>query len=162
MAENDVTDLIDSLMNELIKLDAVVADGDAKLQRRMQVKSTPPELKCLFNCLLIDSLPRTDEESAEIRRNIGCDQDQELVAESKRPIKQAATSSDSASVSRTNATKEGLAANASAIPTAAGGGDKELGNIRFPFGAIHLSHHHHHSSLGRSSCKLRLGAILSI
>ncbi|RZR82163.1 hypothetical protein BHM03_00008527 [Ensete ventricosum] len=62
VAENDVTDLIDALMNELIKLDAIVADGDAKLQTRMQVKSNNwtfadkanhspahPELKCPFD-----------------------------------------------------------------------------------------------------------------
>lgn len=48
VVEHDVTNLIESLMNELIKLDAVVADGDVKLQRRMQVKSI-----VLFVCLLI-------------------------------------------------------------------------------------------------------------
>ena len=41
VAENDVTNLIESLMNELIKLDAIVADGDEKLQRRTQVRSIP-------------------------------------------------------------------------------------------------------------------------
>ncbi|TVU12912.1 hypothetical protein EJB05_46579 [Eragrostis curvula] len=38
VAENDVVQLTELLMNELLKLDAVVADGDVKTQRRMQVK----------------------------------------------------------------------------------------------------------------------------
>ncbi|KAJ8512765.1 hypothetical protein OPV22_003199 [Ensete ventricosum] len=38
VVETDVTNLIDCLMNELIKLDAIVADGDAKLQRRTQIR----------------------------------------------------------------------------------------------------------------------------
>ncbi|GMH19659.1 hypothetical protein Nepgr_021500 [Nepenthes gracilis] len=38
VAEKEVLDLIDLLMNELIKLDGIVADGDVKLQRKMQVR----------------------------------------------------------------------------------------------------------------------------
>ncbi|KAL5225697.1 hypothetical protein ABZP36_012336 [Zizania latifolia] len=38
VAENDVAQVTELLMNELLKLDAVVADGDVKAQRRMQVK----------------------------------------------------------------------------------------------------------------------------
>ncbi|KAJ1257730.1 hypothetical protein BS78_10G019000 [Paspalum vaginatum] len=38
VAENDVVQVTEMLMNELLKLDAVVADGDVKAQRRMQVK----------------------------------------------------------------------------------------------------------------------------
>lgn len=38
VAESDVLTLIELLMNELLKLDAVMADGDVKLQRRMQVR----------------------------------------------------------------------------------------------------------------------------
>jgi len=37
VAENDVVQVTELLMNELLKLDAVVADGDVKAQRRMQV-----------------------------------------------------------------------------------------------------------------------------
>lgn len=35
--EKTVLNLIELLMNQLIKLDAIVADGDVKLQRKMQV-----------------------------------------------------------------------------------------------------------------------------
>lgn len=38
VVDKDVTDLIASLMNELIKLDSMVADGDVNVQRRLQVK----------------------------------------------------------------------------------------------------------------------------
>jgi hypothetical protein len=37
VAENDVVQVTELLMNELLKLDAVVADGDVKAQRRLQV-----------------------------------------------------------------------------------------------------------------------------
>lgn len=35
--EKDLVTVIELLMNELIKLDAIVAEGDVKLQRKMQV-----------------------------------------------------------------------------------------------------------------------------
>nr|4HWI_B Chain B, BAG family molecular chaperone regulator 1 [Arabidopsis thaliana] len=38
IAEKDLVTVIELLMNELIKLDAIVAEGDVKLQRKMQVK----------------------------------------------------------------------------------------------------------------------------
>jgi len=38
VAEKDVVQVTELLMNELLRLDAVVADGDVKAQRRMQVK----------------------------------------------------------------------------------------------------------------------------
>lgn len=37
VAEMDVLNLIEMLMNQLIKLDGIIADGDAKLQRKLQV-----------------------------------------------------------------------------------------------------------------------------
>ena len=37
VAETDVLSLIELLMNQLIKLDGIMADGDVKLQRKMQV-----------------------------------------------------------------------------------------------------------------------------
>lgn len=40
VVEEDVIRLIELLMNELIKLDGVVADGDVKQQRRNQVSSS--------------------------------------------------------------------------------------------------------------------------
>lgn len=39
VAETDVGGLIELLMNQLLKLDGIIADGDVKLQRKMQVSS---------------------------------------------------------------------------------------------------------------------------
>ncbi|KAA8533772.1 hypothetical protein F0562_031289 [Nyssa sinensis] len=38
VAEKDVLNLIELLMNQLLKLDGIIGDGDVKLQRKMQVK----------------------------------------------------------------------------------------------------------------------------
>lgn len=37
VAEKQVLTLIELLMNQLLRLDGIIADGDVKLQRRMQV-----------------------------------------------------------------------------------------------------------------------------
>lgn len=37
VVEKDVVNLIELLMNQLLKLDGITADGDIKLQRKMQV-----------------------------------------------------------------------------------------------------------------------------
>lgn len=37
VAEKTVLNLIELLMNQLLKLDGIIADGDVKLQRKMQV-----------------------------------------------------------------------------------------------------------------------------
>lgn len=37
MVEKDLVNLIELFMNQLLKLDGIVADGDVKLQRKMQV-----------------------------------------------------------------------------------------------------------------------------
>ncbi|XP_057547400.1 BAG family molecular chaperone regulator 1-like isoform X2 [Amaranthus tricolor] len=41
VAEKDIVNFIELLMNELIKLDGIVADGDVKLQRKMQEMGMP-------------------------------------------------------------------------------------------------------------------------
>lgn len=35
--EKDIVNLIELLMNQLLKLDGIIGDGDIKLQRKMQV-----------------------------------------------------------------------------------------------------------------------------
>lgn len=37
VVETDVLSLIEKLMNQLLKLDGIMADGDVKLQRKLQV-----------------------------------------------------------------------------------------------------------------------------
>ncbi|CAL9047597.1 BAG family molecular chaperone regulator 1-like [Musa acuminata AAA Group] len=58
VVEHDVTNLIESLMNELIKLDAVVADGDVKLQRRMQIKRVQKYVETLDAVKIKNAMPR--------------------------------------------------------------------------------------------------------
>ncbi|XP_042378413.1 BAG family molecular chaperone regulator 2-like isoform X1 [Zingiber officinale] len=47
VVENDVTNLIELLMNELIKLDSIVAEYDVKLQRRLQIKRVQKYIETL-------------------------------------------------------------------------------------------------------------------
>ena len=50
VVETDVLTLIELLMNQLLKLDGIMADGDVKLQRKMQVCcSTVTCELCLFD-----------------------------------------------------------------------------------------------------------------
>lgn len=49
VVEKDLVNVIELLMNQLLKLDGIVAEGDVKLQRKMQVISKQFQL---FNSLL--------------------------------------------------------------------------------------------------------------
>ena len=46
--ETDVLNLIELLMNQLLKLDGIMADGDVKLQRKMQVNDRDLDAFCSF------------------------------------------------------------------------------------------------------------------
>lgn len=46
VVETDVLRLIELLMNQLLKLDGIMADGDVKLQRKIQVQFLNP-----FSCV---------------------------------------------------------------------------------------------------------------
>lgn len=39
VVEKDLVNLTESLMNQLLRLDGIDADGDVKLQRKLQVRS---------------------------------------------------------------------------------------------------------------------------
>ncbi|WOL19163.1 BAG family molecular chaperone regulator 1-like [Canna indica] len=62
VVDNDVTNLIELLMNELIKLDAIVADGDVKLQRKMQIKRVQKYVETLDMIKLKNGKLRTNSE----------------------------------------------------------------------------------------------------
>ncbi|XP_073016569.1 BAG family molecular chaperone regulator 2-like [Primulina eburnea] len=47
VVEKDVVDLIELLMNQLLKLDGIVADGDVKLQSKIQVKRVQKNVEIL-------------------------------------------------------------------------------------------------------------------
>ncbi|KZV41045.1 BAG family molecular chaperone regulator 1 [Dorcoceras hygrometricum] len=47
VVEKDVVDLIELLMNQLLKLDGIAADGDVKLQRKIQVRRVQKHVELL-------------------------------------------------------------------------------------------------------------------
>ncbi|KAF3795637.1 BAG family molecular chaperone regulator 1 [Nymphaea thermarum] len=56
VAEKDVLSLSELLMTQLIKLDGVIADGDMKMQRRMQVKRVQKYVETLDSIKVSNSL----------------------------------------------------------------------------------------------------------
>ncbi|GLT48999.1 hypothetical protein SLA2020_225850 [Shorea laevis] len=57
VAEKDVLNLIELLMNQLLKLDGIVADGDIKLQRKMQVRRVQKYVEILDVLKMKNSTP---------------------------------------------------------------------------------------------------------
>ncbi|KAF9617214.1 hypothetical protein IFM89_035096 [Coptis chinensis] len=58
--ETDVLNLIELLMNQLVKLDAIMVDGDVKLQRRMQVKRVQKYVETLDLLKIRNSTPSSN------------------------------------------------------------------------------------------------------
>lgn len=58
VSENELLRLIELLMNELLKLDGVIADGEAKLQRRMQVRRVQKYVETLDVIKLKNAMPK--------------------------------------------------------------------------------------------------------
>ncbi|XP_020676895.1 BAG family molecular chaperone regulator 2 [Dendrobium catenatum] len=59
VADNEVLRLTELLMNELIKLEGVLADGDVKLQRRLQVKRVQKYVEMLDVLKLKNVIPKS-------------------------------------------------------------------------------------------------------
>ncbi|KAF2315682.1 hypothetical protein GH714_040210 [Hevea brasiliensis] len=57
VAEKTVPNLIELLMNQLLKLDGIMGDGDVKLQRKMQVKRVQKYVETLDMLKLKNSMP---------------------------------------------------------------------------------------------------------
>ncbi|KAF8413101.1 hypothetical protein HHK36_001077 [Tetracentron sinense] len=57
VAETDVLNLIELLMNQLIKLDGIFVDGDVKLQRRMQVRRVQKYVETLDLLKIRNAMP---------------------------------------------------------------------------------------------------------
>lgn len=57
VAEKDVLNLIELLMNQLLKLDGIMADGDVKLQRKMQVRRVQKYVETLDMLKMKNSIP---------------------------------------------------------------------------------------------------------
>ncbi|MED6219387.1 hypothetical protein PIB30_035393 [Stylosanthes scabra] len=61
VAETDVIGLIELLMNQLLKLDGIIADGDVKLQRKMQVKRVQKYVETLDMLKVKNSMPNSSK-----------------------------------------------------------------------------------------------------
>ncbi|GER34971.1 BAG family molecular chaperone regulator 2 [Striga asiatica] len=59
VAEKDIVNLIELLMNQLLKLDGIIADGDVKLQRKMQVRRVQKLVETLDVLKIKNSVPHT-------------------------------------------------------------------------------------------------------
>ncbi|KAK9292936.1 hypothetical protein L1049_020918 [Liquidambar formosana] len=60
VVEKDVLNLIELLMNQLIKLDGIFADGDVKLQRKMQVRRVQKYVETLDMLKIKNSMPSSN------------------------------------------------------------------------------------------------------
>ncbi|XP_068650219.1 BAG family molecular chaperone regulator 1-like [Aristolochia californica] len=63
VAENDVMCLIELLMSQLIKLDGIMVDGDAKLQRRMQVRRVQKCVETLDLLKIKNATPNSNRQT---------------------------------------------------------------------------------------------------
>ncbi|CAA7391856.1 unnamed protein product [Spirodela intermedia] len=68
VAEGDVITLIEQLMNQLLKLDGLVVEGDVKLQRKTQVKRVQKYVETLDNLKVKNSNTRADVEMKPAQR----------------------------------------------------------------------------------------------
>ncbi|KAE8694249.1 BAG family molecular chaperone regulator 1 [Hibiscus syriacus] len=67
VGEKDVVNLIELLMNQLLKLDGIMADGDVKLQRKMQVKRVQKYVETLDTLKIKNSMPSNNGAQAKMQ-----------------------------------------------------------------------------------------------
>ncbi|CAJ1952640.1 unnamed protein product [Sphenostylis stenocarpa] len=67
VVETDVLNLIELLMNQLLKLDGIMADGDVKLQRKMQVKRVQKYVETLDLLKVKNSVPSSNGDHAPLQ-----------------------------------------------------------------------------------------------
>lgn len=60
VAEKQVLNVIEMLMNQLLKLDGIMADGDVKLQRKMQVRRVQKYVETLDMLKIKNSMPSSN------------------------------------------------------------------------------------------------------
>ncbi|KAL0452525.1 UNVERIFIED_CONTAM: BAG family molecular chaperone regulator 3 [Sesamum latifolium] len=68
VVEKDVVNLTELLMNQLVKLDGIVADGDAKSQRTMQVRRVQKCVETLDVLKLKNSAPASNENHISLQQ----------------------------------------------------------------------------------------------
>lgn len=69
VAEKEVLNLTELLMTQLIKLDGIVADGDAKLQRRMQVRRVQKYVEMLDLLKIRNAMPNNVNRQMQQQRS---------------------------------------------------------------------------------------------
>ncbi|XVF12437.1 hypothetical protein REPUB_Repub08aG0118500 [Reevesia pubescens] len=67
VAEKDVLNLIELLMNQLLKLDGIMADGDVKLQRKMQVRRVQKYVETLDMLKIKNAMPGSNGGQMEMQ-----------------------------------------------------------------------------------------------
>ncbi|GMI99583.1 BCL-2-associated athanogene 1 [Hibiscus trionum] len=67
VAEKDVISLIEQFMNQLLKLDGIIGDGDVKLQRKMQVTRVQKYVETLDMLKIKNAMPNTNGVQTEPR-----------------------------------------------------------------------------------------------
>lgn len=67
VVESDVLGLIELLMNQLLKLDGIIADGDVKLQRKMQVRRVQKYVETLDMLKAKNSMPNGNDVHAQVQ-----------------------------------------------------------------------------------------------
>lgn len=70
VVEKDVLNLIELLMNQLLKLDGIIADGDVKLQRKMQVRRVQKYVETLDMLKVKNSAPISNGNAASLGNHI--------------------------------------------------------------------------------------------
>ncbi|CAL5063275.1 unnamed protein product [Urochloa decumbens] len=181
VVDADVVTLTEALMNELVKLDSIAADGDVKVQRRMQVSAhTPPQSIAASRTNSIrfaDSDETTDmicagEAGAEVRGDAGRHPRQERGGAQGRRQRQRERARQGSRAAPPAAPAARVAA--AELQQGAGAGGRgaahaEMGDVRpAVVGAVHVlgrrDHHHggrdHHLAGGLPDPAVRLGALL--
>ncbi|KAL2558583.1 BAG family molecular chaperone regulator 3 [Forsythia ovata] len=65
VAEKDLVNLIEPLMSQLLKLDGIIAEGDVKLQRKMQVKRVQKYVETLDMLKIKNTMPTSSGTSTQ-------------------------------------------------------------------------------------------------
>ncbi|KAL0358989.1 UNVERIFIED_CONTAM: BAG family molecular chaperone regulator 1 [Sesamum angustifolium] len=68
VVEKDVVNLTELLMNQLVKLDGIIADGDAKSQRTMQVRRVQKCVETLDTLKLKNSAPASNADHVSLEQ----------------------------------------------------------------------------------------------
>ncbi|XP_071934346.1 BAG family molecular chaperone regulator 3-like [Coffea arabica] len=88
VAEKDVLNLIELLMNQLLKLDGIIADGDVKLQRKMQVRRVQKYVETLDMLKVKNSAPISNGNAASLGNHIPMQQLSSPTQQLSSPVQQ--------------------------------------------------------------------------